>query len=116
MKRSFILQGLECQASIGIYELERASPQRITVDAELMLSLASEPLNDQVESTLNYDVIRETIHRIVSKKHYDLQETLARCLFEALRSLDGVQSVRVQTSKPDAYNDCKTIAYELSDL
>ena len=116
MKRSFILQGLECQASIGIYESERASPQRITVDAELMLFSASEPLNDRVESTLNYDMIRETILMIVSAKHYDLQETLARSLFEGLRSLTDVQSVRVQTSKPDAYNDCKTIAYELSDL
>ena len=116
MKRKFILQELECQASIGIYESERTSPQRITVDAELRVSLASEPLNDRVESTLNYDVIRETILRIVSAKHYDLQETLARSLFEALRSLDGVQSVRVQTSKPDAYTDCKKIAYELSDF
>ena len=116
MKRSFILQGLECQASIGIYDSERASSQRITVDAELMLSSASEPLDDKVESTLNYDMIRKVILEIVSAKHYDLQETLARALFEALRSLNDVQSVSVKTSKPDAYNDCKTIAYELSDL
>ncbi len=116
MERRFILQGLECQASIGIYDVERVRSQRITVDAELRLSLSSEPLDDQVESALNYDMIRETIITIVSAKHYDLQETLARKLFDALRLLDDVQSVRVQTSKPDAYTDCKTIAYELSDL
>ncbi len=116
MERRFILQGMECQALIGIYDSERASPQRVIVDAELKLSLASEPLDDQVESALNYDMIRETVLKIVLEKHYDLQETLARRLFDALRSLDGVQSVRVQTSKPDAYSDCKTIAYELSDF
>ena len=107
---------MECQVSIGIYDSERANPQRVIIDAELRLSSASEPLDDQVESALNYDMIRETILKIIKKEHYDLQETLARKLFDGLRSLDDVTSVRVQTSKPDAYIDCETIAYELSDL
>ena len=116
MERRFILQGMETEASIGIYDHERATPQRIKVDAELRLYPATEPLDDQIESTLNYDTIRETILDIVSVQHYDLQETLARKLFDALRLLDDVQSVRVRTSKPDAYNDCETIAYQLSNL
>jgi dihydroneopterin aldolase len=77
---------------------------------------ATEPVDDKVDSTLNYDLIRETILNIVSARHYDLQETLARCLFDALRALDDVQSVRIRTSKPDAYDDCETIAYQLSNL
>ena len=116
MDRRFILQGLECQALIGIYDAERANTQRIKIDAEVRLYPATEPVDDKVDSTLNYDLIRETILNIVSARHYDLQETLARCLFDALRALDGVQSVRIRTSKPDAYDDCETIAYQLSNL
>ena len=116
MDRRFILQGLECQASIGIYDAERANTQRIKIDAELRLYPATEPVDDEVDSTLNYDLIRETILNIVSARHYDLQETLARTLFDALRALDAVQSVRIRTAKPDAYNDCETIAYQLSNL
>jgi len=116
MERRFILQGMETQASIGIYDYERAAPQRIIIDAELCLNAKTEPLNDQIESTLNYDIIRETILDIVSAQHYDLQETLARKLFDALRLLDGVESVRVRSSKPDAYNDCEMISYQLSNL
>ena len=116
MERRFILQGLETQASIGIYDYERVGPQRIIIDAELCLYAATEPLDDQIESTLNYDIIRETILDIVSAQHYDLQETLARKLFDALGLLNGVQSVRVRTSKPDAYNDCDMISYQLSNL
>ena len=116
MERRFILQGMETQASIGIYDYERAAPQRIIIDAELCLDASTEPLDDRIESTLNYDIIRETILDIVSAQHYDLQETLARALFDALQLLNGVQSVRVRSSKPDAYNDCEMISYELSDL
>ena len=116
MERRFILQGLETQASIGIYDYERAAPQRITIDAELCFDTTTEPLNDKIESTLNYDVIRETILNLVSAQHYDLQETLARKLFNALQSLDGVKSVRVRSSKPDAYKDCEMISYQLSNF
>ena len=116
MERRFILKGLEIKASIGLYEYERAAPQRVVIDAELCLCPTAEPLNDQIESTLNYDTIRETILSIVTARHYDLQETLARKLFDALCLLDDVQAVRVRTSKPDAYNDCETIAYQLSSL
>jgi len=37
-------------------------------------------------------------------------------LFDALSALDDVQTVRIRTAKPDAYNDCETIAYQLSNL
>ena len=116
MERRFILKGLETQASIGIYDHERMAPQRVIIDAELCLDTNTEPMDDQIEGTLNYDIIRETILNIVSAKHYDLQETLARKLFDALQTLNGVRSVRVKSSKPDAYNDCETISYQLSNL
>ena len=101
---------------IGIYDHERAAPQRVLIDAELLLSPVSEPMSDDIDDSLNYDVVRETIVKIVASRHFDLQETLARELFDALRMLDGVIGLRVLTAKPDAYPDCKQIAYQLSDL
>ena len=116
INRRFILEGLECICRIGIYDHERAGPQRVLIDAELLLSPVSEPMSDDIDDSLNYDVIRETIVKIVASRHFDLQETLARELFDALRMLDGVIGLRVRTAKPDAYPDCKQIAYQLSDL
>ena len=101
---------------IGIYDHERAAPQRVVIEAELLLSPISEPMSDDIDDSLNYDVVRETIVKIVASRHFDLQETLARELFDALRMLDGVIGLRVLTAKPDAYPDCKQIAYQLSDL
>ena len=116
MYRRFILQGLRCQASIGIYEAERQARQTVLIDAELLLRDGTEPQNDTVDSTIDYDVIRDTIHQLVGMQHYDLQETLARRIFDALQALPEVAAVRVRTAKPDAYDDCQQIAYELSNL
>ena len=101
---------------IGIYDHERAAPQRVLIDAELLLSPVSEPRSDNIDDSLDYDVVHKTIVEIVASRHFDLQETLARELFDALRMLDGVIGLRVRTAKPDAYPNCKQIAYQLSDL
>jgi dihydroneopterin aldolase len=114
--RRFFLEGLTCQASIGIYEAERQAKQTVLIDAELWLRDGTEPRDDSVHSTIDYDVIRDTIRRLVDATHYDLQETLARQIFDALSALPQVRAVRVRTAKPDAYDDCRQIAYELSNL
>ena len=98
MERRFVLQGMETRASIGIYDHERKAPQRLIIDAELLLSPATEPLDDQIESTLDYEIIREMILDIVSVQHYDLQETLARKLFDALQSLKAQDVVSLDVT------------------
>ena len=114
--RRFLLHGLSCQASIGIYDAERQAKQTVLIDAELLLRDGTEPQTDSVDTTIDYDVIRDTIHSLVEAMHYDLQETLARRIFDALLALPEVVSVRVRTAKTEAYDDCKQIAYELSNL
>ena len=116
INRRFLLQGMCCQASIGIYEVERKFRQTLLIDAELLLVDGSEPKRDVVESTIDYDVIRDTILKLVGATHYNLQETLARRIFDSLLELPEVDAVRVRTAKPDAYDDCEQIAYELSNL
>ena len=114
MERQFLLKGLKTEASIGFYEAERQAKQTIVIDAELWLDPATEPRDDSVGSTLDYDLVRDRILEIATARHYDLQETLARALFDALAGLDHVRHVRIRTAKPDAYADCDFIAYQLA--
>lgn len=114
--RRFLLQGLEVMVRIGIYDAERLAPQRVIIDVELALDADSAPQADDVNETLNYDLIRNTVMDIVGRQHFDLQETLARALFDALALLPDVTGLCVRTAKPDAYDDCETIAYQLSSF
>ena len=116
IKRRFLLEGMRCQASIGIYDFERQAKQTVLIDAELLMRDGTEPQNDLIDTTINYDVIRDTITGLVGLTHYDLQETLVRRIFDALLALPEIDAVRVRTAKPEAYDDCEQIAYELSNL
>ncbi|MEC8145542.1 MAG: dihydroneopterin aldolase [Pseudomonadota bacterium] len=114
--RRFFVEGRACACRIGAYDHERLAPQRVIIDAEILLADGSEPQSDSLDDALNYDLIRGAVLDIAESRHFDLQETLARELYDALAALPGVAAVRVRTAKPDAYEDCRQIAYELSGL
>ena len=88
--RRFFLEGLECACRIGAYDHERLGPQRVIIDAEILLADGSEPQSDSLDEPLNYDLIRNAILEISGSRHFDLQETLARELYDALGALPGV--------------------------
>ena len=116
LTRRFLLTGIETTCSIGIHDFERAAPQRVLVDVEVLLAADKEPEADHIDDALNYDDIRQTVVDIAESRHFDLQETLARVVFDAVRSMKTVTGARVRTAKPDVYKDVAEAAYQLSGL
>jgi dihydroneopterin aldolase len=113
-RRSVIMSEIEVLCSIGLHDFEKQARQRVLIDLEVALDPAREPSSDQVEDTLDYDVIREGVIRIASERHHDLQETLARRILDFTMSLKDVVGVTVTTSKPDVYPDCRAVSYRIS--
>jgi dihydroneopterin aldolase len=116
LTRRFVISQINVICSIGIHDFERAKKQRITVDLEVLLSTDKEPQADTIEQALNYDTIREMVIEIATSRHFDLQETLARTIFDAVLALSTVDALMVRTAKPDVYEDVQSVAYQLSNL
>ena len=116
LTRRFVISQVNVICSIGIHDFERAKKQLITVDLEVLLSTDKEPQADTIEQALNYDTIREMVIEIATSRHFDLQETLARTIFDAVLALSTVDALMVRTAKPDVYEDVKSVAYQLSNL
>ena len=114
--RRFFLTGIETICSIGIHDFEKAAPQRVLIDIEVVMDPTMEPSADDINDALNYDEIRQTVVDIAQSRHFDLQETLARMVFNTVRSMKTVVGLRVRTAKPDVYKDVNEAAYQLSDL
>lgn len=114
--RRFFITAIEALCSIGIYDHERANKQRVIIDIEVVLDPTSEPTQDAILDGLDYDMIRDGVLALTSERHYDLQETLARAIFDKMLSLPTVIEVKVRTSKPDIYEDCQEAAYQLSNI
>ncbi|NBR38019.1 MAG: dihydroneopterin aldolase, partial [Alphaproteobacteria bacterium] len=94
-RRSVILSGIEVLCSIGLHDFEKEARQRVLIDLEVALDPAKEPSSDQVDETLDYDIIREGVIRLAGERHHDLQETLARRILDFILSLKDVVGVTV---------------------
>ena len=116
IKRSVFLSEVEVMCSIGLHDFEKEAKQRVLIDVEVRLDPDHEPNADNVADTLDYDLVRNTVIEIAEARHYDLQETIARHIYDAISGMKDVVGVSVQTQKPDVYPNCKTVAYRLSDL
>ena len=111
-----LLDSLEVQANIGFHEFEREGPQRLLVTVEVWLDEVPPADVDEPAAAWNYDHIRELVDELVAARRYNLQETLAHCIYDRVASMRGVKALRVVTSKPDVYRDARGVGVELTSF
>ena len=112
--RLMFLRGLAVQARIGIHDFERAGPQRLVLDIDVYVDLAAHtPQADDITEVVDYDFVRDLVHRRVAAGHIMLQETLCDDIMAALMAHPGVQAAQVSTRKPDVYPDCEAVGVEI---
>ena len=60
--------------------------------------------------------LRSEIGALVAGRRYNLQEILAREVYDLIAARRGVTALRVSTRKPDIYPDCAGVGVELSSF
>jgi 7,8-dihydroneopterin aldolase/epimerase/oxygenase len=83
-----LVRELVLLCSIGIYDYERAHPQRVRISVELDVADPGSFVRDDFGQVLNYEFVVSGIKRILGAGHIDLVETLAEriaalCLADA---------------------------------
>jgi dihydroneopterin aldolase len=114
--RKIVLEDYELPVDIGFHDFEIGNPQRLFVTVEVWLDDASFPEDDDAASAWNYDFMRTEIGRLALSRRYNLQETLARAIYDLVAARRGVTALRVATRKPDIYPDCKGVGVDLSSF
>jgi dihydroneopterin aldolase len=114
--RKIVLEDYELPVDIGFHDFEIGNPQRLFVTVEVWVDETSFAADDESGSAWNYDFMRTEIGRIASARRYNLQETLARAIYDLVAARRGVTALRVATRKPDIYPDCKGVGVDLSSF
>lgn len=96
------LRGVAAHGFHGVLDFERADGQPFVVDVDLGLDLAPAARTDDLNRTVNYAELAETVVGHITGEPFDLIETLAdRIAASALRN-PGVRWARVTVHKPQA--------------
>lgn len=116
MRYRVIFRNFELMASIGFHDFERVEPQRLLINAEIELDMAHFPTEDHKMAAWDYDFFRHLVHDLVDGRHFELQETLCRKIFDDVVHRPGVLGARIATAKPDVYQDVEAVGCEISTL
>lgn len=114
--RKIVLEDYELPVDIGFHDFEVGKPQRLMVTVEVWLDERSFANVDEVSAAWDYDFLRTEIGVLASSHRFNLQETLARAIYELVAARRGVTALRVSTRKPDIYPDCAGVGVELSSF
>ena len=99
-----IVDGLDVMMRLGIYPHEM-TPQRVRLSIEMTVDYPKPPSADRIEEVLDYDFVRDGVHRMAQGPGFALQETLVEAVAAMCLADERVQRVRVRSMKMDIYPD-----------
>ena len=106
MTDRIVLAGMAFQARHGVAAREKVEAQRFEVDVELVVDLQPAALDDDVEQTIDYGPVYQTVRQIVESTTYNLIEALAEAIcHEILGEYARVREVVVRVRKPEVRLD-----------
>ena len=115
MKKKIIIENLETRASVGVYEKEKKTKQKIIINCEILLKESNPPYYDELREVTDYGQFRRIVLDTIEKKHYNLIEYLADVIFQEFLKIETVDKIKILISKPHAFKDCE-VSFELSDF
>ncbi len=90
---------IECASAIGVTDEERAAPQRLSIDVEVMTDLRAAAVSDDVADSVDYGQIVRMVADMAGDREYRLLETLAERIADGVLTELGGDSVRVLVRK-----------------
>jgi dihydroneopterin aldolase len=114
--RKIVLEDYCLSADIGFHDFEVGNAQRLMVTVEVWVDEASFAGEDEAHHAWDYDFLRTEIGALAAGRRFNLQEVLAREIYELVAARRGVTAIRVSTRKPDIYPDCAGVGVELASF
>ncbi|HLU29444.1 MAG TPA: dihydroneopterin aldolase [Glycomyces sp.] len=105
------LSGLRVHGRHGVFDHEREAGQDFIVDVALDVPIAEAAATDDLERTVDYGALADTLADIVSGEPCNLIETLAERLAAACLEDERVRRATVTVHKPQA-----PIAHQFADV
>lgn len=103
------LRELEIEAVIGIWEWERRTTQKVSIDLEMATDARAASSDDQIDGTLNYRDVAKRLIEFVGNSQFELVESLAEAVAGVIVKEFDVSWTRVSIAKPGAIEGSRTV-------
>ncbi len=102
MQSAIIIRQLKIWAHVGVLKWERELGQWFELDLWLYYDLSSAVLTDQIEHTINYADVINTIRKLSELINCNTIEYFSEQIFEVLEAKFGIFPMELELKKCDA--------------
>ena len=113
MNDKVIVEGLEIECIIGIFDWERVTRQKVSVDLVLECDISKAAKSDSIDDTIDYKSLSKAIAALVEPSQFMLIERMAEEIATLCLGRSGVRRVTVRVSKPGAVRGSRNVAVEI---
>jgi dihydroneopterin aldolase len=103
------LKGLAFEAVVGIYDHEKENKRPLILDVELYIDASVAARSDSIANTVDYDLVANFIFEQVSQRNFNLIESLATAITQAILEKFNLKKVRCTLYKPQAVSYAETV-------
>jgi len=107
------IEGLEVDTVIGAYDWERGIRQCLRLDLTMAWDIRGPAESDQLDKALDYAHVGAAIERFAGAARFELVETFAERLAQALMSEFGIRWMRLRVTKPGVNARARALGVEI---
>lgn len=105
-----IIEGLQVDAVIGVFDWERQILQPVLLDLELGCDIRRAAQTDNIEDAVNYKAVCELVSALIIDTKAQLIERLAELIAQTiLTAYPAVQQLKVTVRKPTAISNTTAV-------
>lgn len=108
------IEQLSVAANIGCYEYEKHIKQTVLVDLNLNIDPSLAAKTDELNDSIDYDVVCQQIASICEAEHYQLLETLLQKLVDFFNQTYPKALSHLKVYKPNALKNARSVAVSYS--
>jgi len=112
-QNTVFIEGYQIEASIGVFEWEKEISQNLRFDLQLQCDFTAASTSDNIEDTVDYGAVCQSIDEVVNSQHFNLLEYLAESVATTLFSLFAVQQLTLRISKPGAVSGAMSVGVQI---
>lgn len=114
LTRRIFFSQISLDARIGILEHELRATQPLHIDVELDVNVTQQVNDQNIQTVLDYRLLRNAIVQECTQAHVNLLETLTEQVVNRLfGEFPEITRVKIRISKPLAFSDCAAVGIEL---
>lgn len=113
MTDSVLIEGLEVETVVGVYDWERKVNQRLVIDLEMAWDNRVPGASDDVADALDYAAVSERVSSCLKRLQPQLLEYGAETLASDLQSTFGISWLRLTLRKPGAVPAARSVGVRI---